>query len=131
MHAKFERLLSKSLTTLEVMTYYLVVHTAPAWFPCDLHHWIWSTRSIVYTRKNKKKNKKTLNSIVHLDRNNSCNSVIAKKPKSKSQPFVNLSRSTHITHTISILHKLQTFMTVYNTDKHEKYNTHTPSLPLP
>ena len=29
MHAKFERLLSKSLTTLEVMTYYLVVHTGP------------------------------------------------------------------------------------------------------
>ena len=29
MHTKFERLLSKSLTTLEVMTYYLVVHTAP------------------------------------------------------------------------------------------------------
>ena len=27
MHAKFERLLSKSLTTLEVMAYYLVVHT--------------------------------------------------------------------------------------------------------
>ena len=27
MHTKFERLLSKSLTTLEVMTYYLVVHT--------------------------------------------------------------------------------------------------------
>ena len=29
MHAKFERLLSKSLTTLEVMAYYLVVHTGP------------------------------------------------------------------------------------------------------
>ena len=29
MHAKFERLLSKSLTTLEVMTHYLVVHTGP------------------------------------------------------------------------------------------------------
>ena len=27
MHTKFERLLSKSLTTLEVMAYYLVVHT--------------------------------------------------------------------------------------------------------
>ena len=27
MHMKFERLLSKSLTTLEVMTDYLVVHT--------------------------------------------------------------------------------------------------------
>ena len=27
MHAKLERLLSKSLTTLEVMAYYLVVHT--------------------------------------------------------------------------------------------------------
>ena len=27
MHTKLERLLSKSLTTLEVMTYYLVVHT--------------------------------------------------------------------------------------------------------
>ena len=27
MHTKFERLLSKSLTTLEVMSYYLVVHT--------------------------------------------------------------------------------------------------------
>ena len=32
MHTKFERLLSKSLTTLEVMSYYLVVHTGP-----DLH----------------------------------------------------------------------------------------------
>ena len=30
MHTKFERLLSKSLTTLEVVTYYLVVHTGPA-----------------------------------------------------------------------------------------------------
>ena len=29
MHMKFERLLSKSLTTLEVMTYYLVVHMGP------------------------------------------------------------------------------------------------------
>ena len=29
MHAKLERLLSKSLITLEVMTYYLVVHTGP------------------------------------------------------------------------------------------------------
>ena len=29
MHTKFGRLLSKSLTTLEVMTYYLAVHTGP------------------------------------------------------------------------------------------------------
>ena len=29
MHAKLERLLSKSLTTLEVMAYYRVVHTGP------------------------------------------------------------------------------------------------------
>ena len=29
MHTKFERLLSKSLTTFEVMSYYLVVHTGP------------------------------------------------------------------------------------------------------
>ena len=29
MHTKLERLLSKSLTTLEVMAYYLVVHTGP------------------------------------------------------------------------------------------------------
>ena len=29
MHTKFERLLSKSLTTLEVMTHYLVEHTGP------------------------------------------------------------------------------------------------------
>ena len=29
MHMKFECLLSKSLTTLEVMTHYLVVHTGP------------------------------------------------------------------------------------------------------
>ena len=29
MHTKFERLLWKSLTTLQVMTYYLVVHTGP------------------------------------------------------------------------------------------------------
>ena len=29
MHTKLERLLSKSLTTLEVMTYYLVVHKGP------------------------------------------------------------------------------------------------------
>ena len=32
MHTKFERLLSKSLTTLEVMTYYLAVHTGPELF---------------------------------------------------------------------------------------------------
>ena len=32
MHTKFECLLSKSLTTLEVMSYYLVVHTGPAGF---------------------------------------------------------------------------------------------------
>ena len=32
MHAKLERLLSKSLTTLEVMAYYLVVHTGPDLF---------------------------------------------------------------------------------------------------
>ena len=31
MHTKFERLLSKSLTTLEVKTYYLEVHTGPGW----------------------------------------------------------------------------------------------------
>ena len=29
MHTKLERLLWKSLTTLKVMTYYLVVHTGP------------------------------------------------------------------------------------------------------
>ena len=29
MHTKLERLLWKSLTTMEVMTYYLVVHTGP------------------------------------------------------------------------------------------------------
>ena len=29
MHTKLERLLSKSLTTLEVMTHYLVVPTGP------------------------------------------------------------------------------------------------------
>ena len=29
MHTKLELLLSKSLTTLEVMTYYLVLHTGP------------------------------------------------------------------------------------------------------
>ena len=32
MHTKFERLLSKPLTTLEVMSYYLVVHTGPERF---------------------------------------------------------------------------------------------------
>ena len=31
MHTKFERLLSKSLTALEVMSYYLVVRTGPGW----------------------------------------------------------------------------------------------------
>ena len=31
MHTKFERLLSKSLTTLEVVTYYLVVHNGKGW----------------------------------------------------------------------------------------------------
>ena len=30
MHVKLERLLWKSLTSLEVMAYYLVVHTGPA-----------------------------------------------------------------------------------------------------
>ena len=34
MHTKFERLLSKSLTTLEVVTYYLVVHTGPGLSLC-------------------------------------------------------------------------------------------------
>ena len=29
MHTKFERILSKSVTTLEVVTYYIVVHTGP------------------------------------------------------------------------------------------------------
>ena len=33
-HTKFERLLSKSVTTLEVMTYDLVVHTGPALCSC-------------------------------------------------------------------------------------------------
>ena len=33
MHAKLERLLSKSLITLEVMAYYLVVHTGPGLAP--------------------------------------------------------------------------------------------------
>ena len=33
MHTKFKRLLSKSLTTLEVMTYYIVVHTGPGQQP--------------------------------------------------------------------------------------------------
>ena len=32
MHVKFESLVSKSLTTLEVMAYYLVVHTDPGWW---------------------------------------------------------------------------------------------------
>ena len=32
MHTKLERLLSNSLTTLEVMSYYLVVHTGPGQF---------------------------------------------------------------------------------------------------
>ena len=31
MHTNLERLLSKSLTTLKVMAYYLVVHTGPEW----------------------------------------------------------------------------------------------------
>ena len=35
MHAQFERLLSKSLTTLEVVTYYLVVHTGPGAETCS------------------------------------------------------------------------------------------------
>ena len=34
MHTKFERFLSKSLTTLEVIAYYLVVHTAPGLCKC-------------------------------------------------------------------------------------------------
>ena len=39
MHAKLERLLSKSLTTLEVMAYYLVVHTGPeVQIQDDPHH---------------------------------------------------------------------------------------------
>ena len=36
MHTKFERLLSKSLTTLDVMAYYLVVHTGPEPERCHL-----------------------------------------------------------------------------------------------
>ena len=38
MHAKLERLLSKSLTTLEVMAYYLVVHTGHELFSTFLAH---------------------------------------------------------------------------------------------
>ena len=37
MHTKLERLLSKSLTTLEVMAYYLVVHTGP---DCPIYTWL-------------------------------------------------------------------------------------------
>ena len=37
MHTKLERLLSKSLTTLEVMTYNLVVHTGPDGVSTDRH----------------------------------------------------------------------------------------------
>ena len=37
MHTKLERLLSKSLTTLEVMTYYSVVHTGPGLFMVTLN----------------------------------------------------------------------------------------------
>ena len=39
-HTKFERLLSKSLTTLEVMSYYLVVHTGPGVFVDCLLSWL-------------------------------------------------------------------------------------------
>ena len=40
MYTKFERLLSKSLTTLEVMTYHLVVHTGPRHIIyCDWVRW--------------------------------------------------------------------------------------------
>ena len=34
---KLERLISKSLTTMEIMTYYLVVHTGPERKPGRLH----------------------------------------------------------------------------------------------
>ena len=37
MHTKFERLLSKSLTTFEVMAYCLVVHTGPDYQVLDQH----------------------------------------------------------------------------------------------
>ena len=37
MHAKLERLLSKSLTTFEVMSYYLVVRTGPGF--CSVDSW--------------------------------------------------------------------------------------------
>ena len=46
MHAKFERLLSKSLTTLEVMAYYLVVHTGPG-----EGEWRWNSMGIVRGNK--------------------------------------------------------------------------------
>ena len=36
MHTKLERLLSKSLTTLEVMAYDLVVHTGPGHVPSNM-----------------------------------------------------------------------------------------------
>ena len=50
MHTKFERLLSKSLTTLEVMSYYLVVHTGPGDFTSHfLHPWLFSAfRSMMF-----------------------------------------------------------------------------------
>ena len=41
MHTKLERWLSKSLTTLEVMTYYLVVHTGPDTWKVTLLNWLW------------------------------------------------------------------------------------------
>ena len=50
MHTKFERLLSKSLTTLEVMTYYLVVHTGPGLF-------LRSTVSVVGKLRNQRAHK--------------------------------------------------------------------------
>ena len=42
MHTKFERLLSKSLTTLEVLSYYLVVHTGPELCISTIYH-AWDT----------------------------------------------------------------------------------------
>ena len=58
MHTKLERLLSKSLTTMEVMAYDLVVHTGPG---VPTPFFVWCIRYVFRARAGGKKQEKTLN----------------------------------------------------------------------
>ena len=54
MHTKFERLFSKSLTTLEVMMYDLVVHTDPGENTCRAHNFSRSKETVDSSKSSSK-----------------------------------------------------------------------------